>query len=236
MEMNAVSALLHTISQALTVPVIVVLICLMVYAVCAIGAVIVEYVAERRLFRANGPALVRAVEQATPASFERTIKEGGLLADQSAAVLSIWEARDMAPEAMWSFAKGQLKRVSRKDTAGVVRIETVGKIAPMLGLLGTLIPLGPGIVALSTGDTAMLANALLIAFDTTVAGLVVAVVCTVLARIRRSWYASYNAVMEAVVNTELELIERLAGKGNLGIDARTQAAGAPSSQSRQVLA
>lgn len=39
----------------------------------------------------------------------------------------------------------------------------------MLGLLGTLIPLGPGIIALGQGDTQTLSTSLLTAFDTTIA-------------------------------------------------------------------
>lgn len=41
------------------------------------------------------------------------------------------------------------------------------QLGPILGLLGTLIPLGPGLAALGSGDIVTLAEALTVAFDTT---------------------------------------------------------------------
>ena len=47
------------------------------------------------------------------------------------------------------------------------------QLGPILGLLGTLIPLGLGLAALGSGDIVTLAEALTVAFDTTVTGLVI---------------------------------------------------------------
>ena len=66
--------------------------------------------------------------------------------------------------------------------------ELVAKLGPMFGLLGTLIPLGPGIVALGTGDVQTLSNSMEMAFDTTIAGVISAAVCSVLTGIRKRWY------------------------------------------------
>ena len=68
----------------------------------------------------------------------------------------------------------------------------------MFGLLGTLIPLGPGILALGQGDTFTLSSSLLTAFDTTVAGLLAAAVATVVSSLRRSWYRQYVSQLEVL--------------------------------------
>lgn len=47
----------------------------------------------------------------------------------------------------------------------------MAKLSPMLGLMGTLIPLGPGLAALGDGDVKILSTAMSVAFDTTVLGL-----------------------------------------------------------------
>lgn len=52
----------------------------------------------------------------------------------------------------------------------------IAKLGPMFGLLGTLIPLGPGIVALGQGDTVTLSESMNVAFDTTIAGVISAAV------------------------------------------------------------
>ena len=63
------------------------------------------------------------------------------------------------------------------------------KLGPMLGLMGTLIPLGPALLALSKGDTELLSKNLIIAFGTTVLGLFISSVHYTLYLIRRSFYA-----------------------------------------------
>lgn len=63
------------------------------------------------------------------------------------------------------------------------------RIGPMLGLMGTLIPMGPALLALSKGDLAQMANSLIIAFGTTVAGLVVGALAYVVSIARERWYA-----------------------------------------------
>lgn len=78
----------------------------------------------------------------------------------------------------------------------------------MLGLLGTLIPLGPGIIALGQGDTYTLSKSLLTAFDTTIAGLVAAALAIVVSAIRRRWYREYGSVLEALCTEVLELTKK----------------------------
>lgn len=56
----------------------------------------------------------------------------------------------------------------------------IAKLGPMFGLLGTLIPLGPGIVALGQGDTVTLSESMNVAFDTTIAGVISAAVASVI--------------------------------------------------------
>ena len=75
----------------------------------------------------------------------------------------------------------------------------------MFGLLGTLIPLGPGIIALGQGDTMTLSQSLMTAFDTTIAGLIVAAIAIVISTIRRCWYNNYISVLETVMDCVVEM-------------------------------
>ncbi|MDR0768167.1 MAG: MotA/TolQ/ExbB proton channel family protein [Methanosarcinales archaeon] len=61
-------------------------------------------------------------------------------------------------------------------------------IGPMLGLMATLIPLGPALIGLTEGNIAALATNLVIAFTTTVVGLFAASLCFGLTTIRNRWY------------------------------------------------
>ena len=57
----------------------------------------------------------------------------------------------------------------------IERSDFLARIAPMLGLMGTLIPLGPGLSALGEGELSILTTAMSVAFDTTVLGLLVGI-------------------------------------------------------------
>ena len=85
--------------------------------------------------------------------------------------------------------------------------EIVVKIAPMLGLMGTLIPLGPGIMALGQGDMETLSQSIITAFDTTVVGLISAGFTSVISSIRKIWYKKYIEDTESVVETMLDKLK-----------------------------
>ena len=84
-----------------------------------------------------------------------------------------------------SFAK---RRIERADF--------ITRLAPMLGLMGTLIPLGPGLAALGDGDVKILSTAMSVAFDTTVLGLLAGMTGFVIARLRRRWYDQALNIMD----------------------------------------
>ena len=78
------------------------------------------------------------------------------------------------------------------------------KLGPVFGLLGTLIPLGPGIVALGQGDTETLSASLGVAFDTTIAGLISAAICYIISGIRKRWYEDYLTTTETIMISIIE--------------------------------
>ena len=83
----------------------------------------------------------------------------------------------------------------------IERADFITRIAPMLGLMGTLIPLGPGLAALGEGELTILTTAMTVAFDTTVIGLLAGIIGFVLGRMRRRWY---DAAMETYQANQVE--------------------------------
>lgn len=69
------------------------------------------------------------------------------------------------------------------------RSRTFIKLGPMLGLMGTLIPMGPALVGLANGDISSMAYNMQVAFATTVVGLVIAAVGVVTLQVKQRWYA-----------------------------------------------
>jgi len=62
------------------------------------------------------------------------------------------------------------------------------RLGPMFGLMGTLIPMGPALLALTKGDVETLAGSLIIAFGTTVVGLLIGGVSYLITTVRTRWY------------------------------------------------
>lgn len=212
MGANILSDSLNAISQGLLYPVMIILILAIAYSVITIGSVIVEFVVERRHFKVALPELQHAIDKADAKDMGSVVMDSGLLLTQKKALITLFDNRDLMKEARWALAKKLLFSESEKNESVVARNETIAKVAPMFGLMGTLIPLGPGVVALGSGDTQTLSSSLLIAFDTTVAGLVVGAICMIVARIRRYWYEGYSEALEAATTTMLEKIDDMEEK------------------------
>ena len=77
-------------------------------------------------------------------------------------------------------------------------VKTLAKIGPILGLMGTLIPMGPALVGLASGDMASLAQNMQVAFATTVVGLLVGAIGFFCNQIKTRWYASDLSDLEYV--------------------------------------
>lgn len=93
-------------------------------------------------------------------------------------------------------ASGDVLGLERLAQKRIERSDFMARIAPMLGLMGTLIPLGPGLAALGEGELSILTTAMSVAFDTTVLGLLVGIVGFVIGRVRRRWYEQVLTEME----------------------------------------
>lgn len=72
------------------------------------------------------------------------------------------------------------------------------RMGPVLGLMGTLIPMGPALMSISEGNLTVMSNDLIIAFSTTVAGLFVGALCYIFLIVRQNWYAHDLADLERI--------------------------------------
>ncbi|MEA1869236.1 MAG: MotA/TolQ/ExbB proton channel family protein [Euryarchaeota archaeon] len=81
-----------------------------------------------------------------------------------------------------------LQDINFEMTKKLERSRFVARVGPMFGLMGTLIPMGPALLGLSAGDIDTLANNLVIAFGTTVVGLMAGAIGFTVATVRTRWY------------------------------------------------
>lgn len=193
---------LRAVSSALEVPVVIVLILFLLAAAVLTGWGIAEFFTERRHLKAALPQLLEDLRTADDRA--AVIEASGLLRRQKDALLELLNHPDFNGEMRETLAVRLLEQEQDRYDRIVKLSELLARLAPMFGLLGTLIPLGPGIIALGQGDTYTLSTSLLTAFDTTVAGLVAAAFATVISTVRRGWYREYASILEAAAEMLLE--------------------------------
>jgi biopolymer transport protein ExbB/TolQ len=197
--------MLRALASGLQTPVIATLLVLVATTVLMVGTLIGEGITERRHLKVKLPQLLDNIKKTEAgADIREIIHNSGLLKRQRQILLELISH----PELTDSMREALARRLIFEEQMHYNRItritDLIVKLGPMLGLMGTLIPLGPGLIALGQGDTYTLSLSLLTAFDTTVTGLIVAAVSFVVSGIRKGWYENYMTATEAVAECLLE--------------------------------
>ena len=179
--MNIISDILYWISTGLLVPDIVLLIVLFGRALLLVGSFYGQYLSIRKTeallrneLNALTPATVMELADKLPE------KSSSLVISYIRQVLQAHESPAQIQRLLANF-----EIAADKDLA---ISKTLTKLGPMLGLMGTLIPMGPALAGLASGDIASMAYNMQIAFATTVVGLVAGAVGFLTQQVKQRWY------------------------------------------------
>jgi biopolymer transport protein ExbB/TolQ len=200
--MQILNNILYTIANALLAPVIVCLLILLGVTLVIAGGFIKELIERRRLRRVLDECVSFAKEGAD---------EGVQLWARLTSIRSGLPRRftrfvddQFSNERMMSQALAQLE----SDVAdSVARHSFITRISPILGLMGTLIPLGPALSGLANGNLQVLAGNLVVAFTATVVGLLISGVAYGMGLARRAWYSRDLNDLE-FISTQIAVRER----------------------------
>jgi len=91
--------------------------------------------------------------------------------------------------------------IERQALRFLRRMQIFIRIGPMLGLVGTLLPLGPALQQLSDSDLAGVGSQLSIAFTTTVFGIFIGGSAYVLYMVNRTWFEQDLSDLELLVSS-----------------------------------
>ena len=179
--MNIISDILYWISTGLLVPDIVLLIVLFGRALLLVGSFYGQYLSIRKTeallrneLNALTPATVMELADKLPE------KSSSLVISYIRQVLQAHESPAQIQRLLANF-----EIAADKDLA---ISKTLTKLGPILGLMGTLIPVGPALAGLASGDIASMAYNMQIAFATTVVGLVAGAVGFLTQQVKQRWY------------------------------------------------
>lgn len=187
--MNVISNILYWISTGLLVPVIVLLIIFFIRSLVMIGAFFGQYLHEKRTVTPLCRKIGKLSPDALPGFREWLPGVSGTVVGAYAA--RILEAAGNAPRIELLLSEYEIEADRNIATSKVFT-----KMGPILGLMGTLIPMGPALVGLAAGDIASMAYNMQVAFATTVVGLVISAIGFLTQQVKERWAARDLSVLE----------------------------------------
>ena len=206
---QTLTSLIHIISESLLTPVVILLIISIIIVLLSFGGIINEFISRKAIKSKELEELIRNVSFSRDVSqMKGVINDSNLFDYQKEVLIRIADNYDIGSDARKALASELISAEETRLIKSTNKTDILVKVGPILGLLGTLIPLGPGLAALGSGDIAVLAQSLTIAFDTTVTGLSVGALAYVISRFKKQWYESDLIAMETVAEAELETINR----------------------------
>ena len=179
--MTYISDFLFWISTGLLVPVIILLLVLFGRALLLLGTFFGQYMNMRKL---HGTVIVEmenlTVDNVSSLSTRLPVQTSSLLLSYIHRMLNAQGCHAQINRLLSQY------EIAADKEMGISK--TLSKLGPVLGLMGTLIPMGPALVGLSTGDIASMAYNMQVAFATTVVGLFSGAVGVVTLQVKKRWH------------------------------------------------
>lgn len=196
---------LDVISQSLTIPVMVILLVIVIISIITLGGAIAEYTSRKKVPVGTIRDLIYDINAAESAdALKNVISKAKIPKAQKKVLTEIASSEQLGEPSREALARKLFEFEEEKTMDSLKKTDIITRIGPTLGLMGTLIPMGPGLAALGSGDVTTLANAIIVAFDTTVVGIGSGAVAYVISKIRRRWYEEYSSNLQLFVNAVLE--------------------------------
>ena len=178
--MNYITDILYWISSGLLVPVVLLLIFFFLRSLLLLGGFFSQYITMRK----SGIMLQKEVKQLTADNLYTLsdhLPKGKL--PVVTCISKMLENRNSPAKVTFLLDEYECLVERELETPKMFT-----KMGPMLGLMGTLIPMGPALVGLSSGDIASMAYNMQVAFATTVIGLFAGGIGFVVKAVKQRWY------------------------------------------------
>ncbi len=168
---------LYWVSTGLLIPTIVMLLLAFITSLLLIGGFYGQFLNRKKLRNK-----IKSLENKVKAKELNPEKDLDFREDPALCAclgIVVKENKEIAAKAIADFEIEQDKDLNK------TRILT--RTGPMLGLMGTLIPMGPALTGLASGDIASMALNMQVAFSTTVVGIFIGAVGYILNSVKERW-------------------------------------------------
>ncbi len=192
---------IYTVSTSMLYPVMIILLVLVIWSILELGGFIFEYRFRHRDLKQLEHGALKAREllqnEDHSGAVQVMTKSGS-----NYFVQNFIEDMQSCVEFSPAFLSVKIQKLIQDCEVSMrKRLEKtkfLTRAGPMFGLMGTLIPMGPALMGLIRGDVEALANNLVIAFGTTVVGLIAGVIGFMISMVRARWYGQDMSDIEYI--------------------------------------
>lgn len=177
--------LMYQVSDLFLAPVLILLVLLFFYSLYALGGFLVQGMQRRK-----GAKAFRLLLSAGLDPMRKRAPQGYPLAAMANS------KPDVTKDELDVGALGEMEGV-----------RMVSRVAPMLGLIATMIPMGPALKSLSDGDVQGISENLIVAFSAVIFGLVIASITFFIASTKKKWLAEELVALTPHIGAPKETAE-----------------------------
>ena len=179
-----IEQIMYQMSDLFMAPVLCLIALLFIYSLFATGQFFTQTMQRRRHYR----------------SFKQLLN--GKLGSNSELPLNGYPMASLANE-MPNITQDQLDVAALKELEGV---RNVSRLAPMLGLIATMIPMGPALKSLADGNIQGISENLIVAFSAVIFGLVIASITFWIASVKKRWMVEELVALMPLITNKPHLI------------------------------
>ena len=199
---------LNIVSQSLKIPVIIILLLFAIFAVITLGRLVSQFISRKKVpVKLIKEMIYDIANSETVEDIKNIVEKSDIQEPQKIVLCEIADSKSLGKKSREALARKLIENEEDKIEKDLQRTDIVTRIGPTVGLMGTLIPMGPGLAALGSGDVTTLAAAIIVAFDTTVIGIGAGAVAYFASKIRRRWYEQYLSNLDALSDAILDRLD-----------------------------
>ncbi|AWX32967.1 MotA/TolQ/ExbB proton channel family protein [Methanosphaera sp. BMS] len=183
------TTIINVVAGSLIIPVLILLVIFILLVLIQIGGLLAEYSHRVKISDEELNSIINQINDSQNSEeILDIIQQSKLNKNIKETLIKVLNTDNLKPNTKEAYVRKIIENEEYNYAQTLRKTEIITRVSSGCGLLGTLIPLGPGLASLGTGDVATLSTQLIIAFNTTTVGLSCSLVAYVISKIRKMWY------------------------------------------------
>lgn len=199
------STVINVVAESLLIPVLILLVIFILLVLIEVGGTLAEYSNRTKISDEELDNIINSIAVSKSSEeIKRIINYSKINKESKNVLMKIINTSNLKENTREAYVRKIIENQEYAYAKTLRKTELLTRVSSGCGLLGTLIPLGPGLASLGTGDIATLSAQLIVAFNTTTVGLSCSLVAHVISKIRKMWYKDDTGLIYTISEAILE--------------------------------